>query len=106
MKIKKQKNIHYCNNINEVIDILNTSYKTLQFKDVDWYNLNKTSIGTVDVPFSFVESMTYLLGETIYGFRAEYDEFIRIIPDEQKHGTWSFSLEMFEEYNDFIIQNK
>lgn len=106
MKIRKQKNIHVCNNIDEVAEILNFSYKTLRFKDINWYNSNKSSIGTVEVPFSFVEGMTYLLGETIYGFRAECYEFIRIIPDEQKYGTWSFSLEMFEEYNDFIIQNQ
>lgn len=107
MKIKKQKNIHYCKNINEVIDILNTSYKSLQVKDIDWYNSNKNSMGTIEVPFSFVEGMSHLLGKTFYGFRAEeYDNYIRIIPDECNFSSWSWSLEMFKEFEDFIIEKK
>lgn len=106
MKIRRRRNVYVCNNIDEVISILNSSYETLHVKDIDWYNSNKNSNGTVEVPFSFVDTMTHFLGKTINGFKAEkYHEYIRIQPYEEKY-NWNWSLNMFEEFEDFIIEKK
>lgn len=105
MKIRRRRNVYVCNNIDEVIDILNYSYKTLHVKDINWYNSNKNSNGTVEVPFSFVNTMVHLFGKTINGFRAEkYHNCIRIQPYEEEYRIWSWSLNMFEEFEDFIIK--
>lgn len=103
-KIYKAK--HYCKSKNEVVDILNTQYEELHVRDIDWYANNCDTYGTVEVPFSFVDTMTHFLGKTINGFRAEkYHEYIRIQPYEEKY-NWNWSLNMFEEFEDFIIEKK
>lgn len=105
MKIRRRRGVYVCNNIDEVISILNSSYETLHVKDIDWYNSNKDSNGTVKVPFSFVNTMVHLFGKTINGFRAEkYHNCIRIQPYEEEYRIWSWSLNMFEEFEDFIIK--
>lgn len=107
MKIRKRKNIHICNNIDEVVEILNFSYKTLQFKDINWYNSNKNSIGTVKVPFVFTDTMKKYLGKTIKNFRAvKVCRDIQVFIQEEGFKGFYYSLQMFEEFEDFIIEKR
>lgn len=100
MRIKKKK--HYCSGYREAIDILNSQYSSLHVRSLDWYNQNKDSYGTVPVPYLFVIGMSPYTGEEFENFKAVYRRnYIRIEP-ENSYG-YSWSLEMFEEFDDFII---
>ena len=106
MKIKK--NINYICSIDEAVDIINTSYKHLTIRSLDWYNSNKNPYGSINnVPYMFASSMSAFLGKTITDFRAIHDrdlDVIRIRIKEHPLCNWSWSLEMFEEFEDFIIK--
>lgn len=55
----------------------------------------------------FASSMSAFLGKTITDFRAIHDrdlDVIRIRIKERPLCNWSWSLEMFEEFEDFIIK--
>ena len=101
MKIKKRK--HYCSSIDEVVDILNSQYTELHVRNVDWYLENKNHEGSVCVPCSFISKMKCFLGETFSSFKAVYrPDYVRIEPIPQNGYSWS--LEMFEEFDEFVIK--
>lgn len=105
MRIKKNK--HYCSGYREAIDILNSQYSSLHVRSLDWYNSNKDLHGSINnVPYTFASSMSEFLGKTITDFKAIHDiglNTIRIHIKEHPLCNWSWSLEMFEEFEDFII---
>lgn len=105
MKIgKRHKAKHYCKSKDEVVEILNTQYEELHVRDIDWYNSNCDSFGTVDVPCDFVSGMKEYLGCNFNSFRAyKRPNYIKIEPT---YTGWSWSLQMFEEFDDFIIEEE
>ena len=107
MKIRKNKNIHVCN-IDEAVDIINSYYKTLHFKNEEWYLREKSDTGNViSVPFVFTDSMKKYLGKTIKNFRAvKACRNIQVFIQEEGFKGFNYSLQMFEEFEDFIIEKK
>lgn len=107
MRIRRIKKKYCCSKIDEAVDIINTSYKHLTIRSLDWYNSNKNQYGNIiDVPYVFASSMSAFLGKTITDFEAIHDtdlNAIRIRIKENILCNWSWSLEMFEEFEDFII---
>lgn len=107
MRIRRIKKKYYCSKIDEAVDIINTSYKHLTIRSLDWYNSNKDLHGSIsNVPYMFASSMSEFLGKTITDFKAIHDiglNTIRIHIKEHPLCNWSWSLEMFEEFEDFII---
>lgn len=103
MKIKKRR--HYCSSIDEIVGILNSQYTKLHVRDVDWYLKNRNCEGKVNVPCCFVPEMKYFLGETFSSFKAVYrPNYVRIEPIPQNGYYWS--LEMFEEFDEFVIKEE
>lgn len=107
MKIRKNKNIHFCN-IDEAVNIINSYYKTLHFKNEKWYLREKSDIGNVvSVPFVFTNAMKKHLGKTINNFRAvKACRNIQVLIQEEGFKGFNYSLQMFEEFEDFIIEKK
>lgn len=105
MKIGKRHKVkYYCKSIDEVVDILNTQYEELHVRDIDWYANNCDASGTVRVPCDFVRGMKKYLGCNFNSFRAcERSDYIII---ELTGIGWSWSLQMFEEFDDFIIEEE
>lgn len=105
MKIgKRHKAKHYCKSKDEVVDILNTQYEELHVRGIDWYTNNCDSSGTINVPCDFVRGMKDYLGRNFNSFRAyKRPNYIRIEPTDI---GWSWSLQMFEEFDDFIIEEE
>lgn len=105
MKIgKRHKAKHYCKSKNEVVDILNTQYEELHVRGIDWYTNNCDSSGTINVPCDFVRGMKDYLGRNFNSFRAyKRPNYIRIEPTDI---GWNWSLQMFEEFDDFIIEEE
>lgn len=107
MRIRRIKKKYYCSKIDEAVGIINTSYKHLTIRSLDWYDSNKNPYGNIsDVPYVFASSMSVFLGKTITDFEAIHDidlNAIRIRIKEHPLCDWSWSLEMFEEFEDFII---
>lgn len=103
MKIGKRHKVkHYCSSIYEVVDILNSQYTELHVRSVDWY-LDNHREGSVRVPCCFVPKMKYFLGKTFSSFKAVYrPDYVRIEPIPQNGYSWS--LEMFEEFDEFVIK--
>lgn len=108
MRIRRIKKKYYCSEIDEAVDIINTSYKHLTIRGLDWYNFNKDPYGSIsNVPYVFASSMSAFLGKTITDFEAIHDiglNAIEIHIKEHPLCNWSWSLEMFEEFEDFIIK--
>lgn len=103
MKIRKRK--HYFSSRDEIIDILNSQYTELHVRDIDWYLENKNYEGKVNVPCCFIPEMKYFLGKTFSSFKAVYrSNYIRIEPIPQNGYYWS--LEMFKEFDEFVIREK
>lgn len=105
MKIGKRHKVkHYCKSKNEVVYILNTQYEELHVRDIDWYTNNCDASGTVSVPCDFVRGMKKYLGCNFNSFRAcIIPSHIRI---ELTGIGWNWSLQMFEEFDDFIIEEE
>lgn len=105
MKIgKRHKAKHYCKSIDEVVEILNTQYEELHVRNIDWYTRNCNSSGIVNVPCGFVCGMKEYLGRNFNSFRAcKKPNYIRIEPTDI---GWDWSLQMFEEFDDFIIEEE
>lgn len=105
MKIgKRHKAKHYCKSKDEVVDILNTQYEELHVRGIDWYTNNCDSSETVHVPCGFVCGMKKYLGRSFNSFRAyKRPSYVRIEPTDI---GWSWSLQMFEEFDDFIIEEE
>lgn len=105
MKIgKRHKAKHYCKSKNEVVDIINTQYEELHVRDIDWYTNNCNSSGIVDVPCDFVRGMKKYLGCNFNSFRAtKRPGFVKIEPTGI---GWNWSLQMFKEFDDFIIEEE
>lgn len=103
MKIKKRK--HYCLSKYEIVDILNTKYTELHVRGVDWYLKNKNYKGEVIVPCAFVPGMKRFLGKTFSSFQAVYrSNYVRIEPIPQNGYSWS--LEMFKEFDEFVTKEE
>lgn len=101
---ERHKVKHYCKSKDEVVDILNTQYEELHVRGIDWYTNNCDSSETVHVPFDFVCEMKKYLGCSFNSFRAyKRPSYIRIEPTDI---GWSWSLQMFEEFDDFIIEEE
>lgn len=107
MKIRKNKNIYFCN-IDEAVNIINSYYKTLHFKNEEWYLKEKNSAGSVvNVPFVFTNAMKKHLGKTINSFRVfRNDRNIQVYIQEDGFKGFNYSLQMFEEFEDFIIEKR
>lgn len=105
MKIGKRHKVkYYCKSIDEVVDILNTQYEELHVRDIYWYTNNCDASGTVGVPCDFVRGMKKYLGYNFNSFRAcKRPDYVRI---ELTGIGWSWSLQMFEEFDDFIIEEE
>lgn len=107
MRIRRIKKKYCCSKIDEAVDIINTSYKHLTIRSIDWYNFNKDPYGSIsNVPYVFASLMSAFLGKTITDFEAIHDinlNAIEIHIKEHPLCNWSWSLEMFEEFEDFII---
>lgn len=69
MRIRIIKKKYFCSKIDEAVDIINTSYKHLTIRSLDWYNFNKDPYGSIsNVPYVFASSMSAFLGKTITDF--------------------------------------
>lgn len=105
MKIKK--NINYICSIDEAVKILNSKYTTLHVKTLDWYEKNKNAFNYVEVPGFFVPEMKKFCGVISPKFKAELsNDYIDIIFDDREWSEYKWSLNMFEEFNNFNYENK
>lgn len=105
MKIKK--NINYICSIDEAVKILNSKYTNLHVKTVDWYEKNKNPFNYVEVPRFFSPEMKKFCGEISPKFKAELsNDCIDIIFDDREWSKYKWSLDMFEEFNNFNYENK
>lgn len=105
MKIGERHKVkHYCKSRDEVVEILNTQYKELHVRNIDWYTSNCNNHGTINVPCNFVSGMKRYLGCNFNSFKAcKRSSYIGIEPTNI---GWSWSLQMFEEFDDFIIEEE
>lgn len=103
MKIRKRK--HYCKSRDEIINILNSQYNELHVRNIDWYLENQNYEGKVLVPCIFIPEMKCFLGETFSSFKAvRRPNYIRIEPIPDNGRSWS--LEMFKEFDEFVIREE
>lgn len=103
MKIRKRK--HYCKSRDEIINILNSQYNELHVRNIDWYLENQNYEGKVLVPCIFIPEMKCFLGETFSSFKAvRRPNYIRIEPIPGNGRSWS--LEMFKEFDEFVIREE
>lgn len=103
MKIRKRK--HYCKSRDEIINILNSQYNELHVRNIDWYLENQNYEGKVLGPCIFIPEMKCFLGETFSSFKAvRRPNYVRIEPIPDNGRSWS--LEMFKEFDEFVIREE